>query len=137
MKEISEAHRYAIGVQALSFSPGDNTTYYFGNLPKAPTTTAGISKVYIRAKGVITGAEIYCYSGTAGTAEAWSLYVRVNNATDYLIATVSLSANERVFSNPNLVILVNPGDYIEIKSVHPTWATNPASVVFGGYIHLK
>lgn len=128
---------YTINVQALTSSPADAGTTYFGMLPKAPTTTANTSKVYIRTAGTITAAEIYCYSGTAGTNESWSLYIRRNNTTDFLIATVSTSVSERVFSNTGLSIAVSAGDYIEIKSIQPTWATNPLTTIYGGYIKLN
>lgn len=127
----------AINVLALTSSPADNGTVYFGMLPKAPTTTANISKVYIRKAGTIKIAEIYCYSGTAGTNEAWSLYVRKNNTTDTLIATVSAATSERIFSNTGLSIAVVAGDYIEIKGVQPTWATNPLTTIYGGYIYIE
>ena len=128
---------YTIAVQALTSSPADAATVYFGRLPKAPVTVAGTSKVYIRHAGRIKVADIYCYSGTAGTAEAWSLYIRLNNTTDTLIQTLSVSANERVFTNSALSIAVNAGDYIEIKGIQPTWATNPATTIYGGYIYIE
>jgi hypothetical protein len=128
---------YSINVQALTSSPADGATTYFGMLPKAPTTTANISKIYIRKTGTIKAAEIYCYSGTAGTSEAWSLYIRLNNTTDYLIGTLSVSTNERVFTNTGLNIAVTAGDYIEVKSINPTWATNPLTTIFGGYISIE
>jgi hypothetical protein len=134
---VSGGLGYAINVQALTSSPADAQTVYFGMLPKAPVTTANISKVYVRKAGTIKIAEIYCYSGTAGTAEAWSLYIRKNNTTDYLIATLSVSANERVFSNAALNIAMAAGDYFEIKGVQPTWATNPATTIYGGYIYIE
>lgn len=128
---------YAINVQALTSSPADGQTVYFGMLPKVPTTTANISKVYIRKAGTIKIAEIYCYSGTAGTNQAWSLYIRKNNTTDTLIATLSVATNERVFSNTALSISVAVGDYIEIKGVQPTWTTNPLTCIYGGYIYIE
>lgn len=128
---------YAINVQALTSSPADNATVYFGMLPKAPITTANVSKVYIRKAGTIRIAEIYCYSGTAGTNQTWSLYIRKNNTTDYLIATLSVATNERIFSNTNLSIPMIAGDYFEIKGVQPTWSTNPATTIYGGYVYLE
>ena len=128
---------YAINVQALTSSPADGATIYFGTLPKAPVTTAGTSKIYIRKAGTIKIAEIYCYSGTAGSAENWSINIRKNNSTDTLIATVGASTSERVFSNTTLNIAVVAGDYIEIKCVNPTWATNPLTTIFGGYIYIE
>jgi hypothetical protein len=128
---------YSINVQALTSSPADSVTIYFGNLPKAPTTSANISKIYIRKAGTIKIAEIFCYSGTAGTNESWSLYIRKNNSADTLIATLAVATNERVFSNPNLAIAVAVGDYIEIKAINPLWATNPLTTIFGGYVYIE
>ncbi len=127
---------YAINVQALTSSPTDGQTVYFGMLPKAPTTTANISKCYVRKTCTIQTAEIYCYSGTAGTNEAWSLYIRKNNTTDTLIATVSAATNERVFSNAALSIAMVSGDYFELKSVQPTFATNPLTTIWAGYLYM-
>lgn len=128
---------YVIQVQALTSSPADAATVYFGMLPKAPTTTANISKVYVRKAGTIKIAEIYCYSGTAGTAESWSLYIRKNNTTDYLIATLAVSTSERIFSNTGLSISMSIGDYFEIKGIQPTWVTNPATTIYGGYVYIE
>ena len=124
-------------VMALTSSPTDGATIYFGNLPKAPTTTANISKVHIESDGVIRRANVYCYSGTAGTAENWSLYIRINNTTDYLIETIGVSASERIFNNETLNIPVVAGDYFEIKAINPTWATNPLTTIFGGNIIVE
>jgi hypothetical protein len=128
---------YTLSVQALTSSPVDAQTIYFGNLPKAPVTTANISKVYIPKAGTIKRAEIYCYSGTAGTNQAWSGYIRLNNTTDTLISTLSVATSERVFSNSALSIAVVAGDYFEIKFINPTWATNPLTTIFGGYIYIE
>ena len=133
----AEGIGYTIKVQALTSSPADGATVYFGMLPKTPVTSANTSKVYIRKAGTIKIAEIYCYSGTAGTNESWSLYIRKNNTTDTLIATLAVSASERVFSNTGLSISVVAGDYIEIKGVQPTWATNPLTTIYGGYIYIE
>lgn len=130
------ANGYCLFVQALSVGPADTTPTFFGNTPKVPSGTAGIAKVYIPAAGRIVRAEIYCWSGTAGTAEAWSHYVRMNNATDTLIATLSIAASERIFSNSALSIPVVPGDYFEIKSIPPIWATNPLTTIYGGYVYI-
>jgi hypothetical protein len=128
---------YTLSVQALTSSPADGQTIYFGNLPKAPVTVAATSKVYIPRAGTIKRAEIYCYSGTPGTNQAWSGYIRLNNTTDTLIATLSVATSERVFSNSALSIAVVAGDYFEIKFINPTWATNPLTTIFGGYIYIE
>jgi hypothetical protein len=137
LQGIPGTNNYIIKVQALTSSPADGATVYFGMLPKAPTTTANISKIYIRKAGTIKIAEIYCYSGTAGSAEPWSLYIQKNNTTDYLITTLSVNANERIFSNTGLSITVDIGDYIEIKGIQPAWTTNPLTTIYGGYIYIE
>jgi hypothetical protein len=127
---------YVLPIQALTNSPADSVTNYLGNRPAAPTTTANVSVQIIPTAGTINVAEIYDYSGTAGTNQAYSYYIRVNNANDYLIATLSVATNERVFSNTSMGIAVNAGDYIEIKRVHPVWATNPLTNIVGGYVKV-
>ena len=128
---------YFLHVQALTSSPADAQTVYFGQLPKAPVTTSAGSKVYIRKAGTIKITQIYSFSGTAGTNEAWSLYIRVNDTTDTLIQTVSSATTERIWTNSTLSIAMAAGDYFEIKMVNPTWATNPLTSIFGGYIYLE
>jgi len=128
---------YAINLQALTSSPADTTPFYFGMLPRAISTTAGTNKVYIRKAGTLKVAEIYTYAGTAGTAENVSMYVRVNNSTDYLIKTVGAASKERIFSNTALSIPLAVGDYIEIKCIPPIWVTNPLTFICGGYIYIE
>ena len=128
---------YTLGVMALTSSPADAVTVYFGSLPKAPVTTAATSKVFIPKTGTIKRVDVYCQSSTAGTAEAWPLSIRLNNTTDTLIASLTLATQERIFSNASLNIAVTAGDYIEIKCVNPTWATNPLTTTFGGQIYIE
>lgn len=126
-----------INVQALVSNTADATDYYFGQLPKALQISADISKVYFRNAGIITGANIYAVSGTAGSNENWTLAIRHNNTTDHNIATVALAASERVWNNQSMSITVAAGDYIEIHSLQQTWATNPASTIFAGELTFK
>lgn len=128
---------YAINVQALTSSPADTTPFYFGTKPAAITTTAGQNKIYVRKPGTLKIAELYTYSGTAGSAEEIAMYVRVNNVTDYLISKVSVSANERVFSNSALSISLATGDYFEMKCIPPAWVTNPLTFIVGGYVYIE
>jgi hypothetical protein len=51
--DVTGYQGYSINVQALTSSPTDAQTVYFGMLPKAPTTSANISKVYIRIQLII------------------------------------------------------------------------------------
>lgn len=124
-------------VQNTSSPPASGGTNYFGAYPKGLVTTAGISKVYVLKNGIITKANINCYSGTAGTNENWSLYIRLNNTTDYLIETIGLATNERTFNNESLEIPVLSGEYFELKAVNPPWGTAPATTTFAGNILIK
>ncbi len=128
---------YTIPFQALTSSPTDGQTVYIGSLPKAPTTTAGSTKQYIPRAGTIKKVYVYTYSGTAGTNELWQMLIRINNAADTRIANLSVNTNERVFSNTGLSISVNAGDYFEIKSIQPTWATNPLTTIYGGIVYVE
>ncbi len=114
----------------------DGSTYYFG-LQRALATTAAVTKVYIPKTGTITACYFTTYASTAGTNESISMYVRLNNTTDTLVETESVAANMRVWNNAALSISVVAGDYIELKMVCPTWATNPVMVSMGGYVFIE
>ncbi len=128
---------YTLHVGALTSDPTDGQTTYFGGQLRAPTTTAAIAKVYIQRAGTIKAADVIAYSATAGTNENWTLNIRLNNTTDTAIATVGAATNERRFTNQALAIAVVVGDYIEIKSVQPTWATNPLGTTYGGTLYIE
>jgi hypothetical protein len=128
---------YTLSVQALTSAPADGATIYFGQLPKAPVTVAGNSRVYIRKAGTVKAANIFSFSGTIGTADAWPCSIRLNNTTDTLIESVAANTAERTWDNVSLNISVVVGDYVEIKCVNPTWATNPNTTIFGGYLYVE
>jgi hypothetical protein len=128
---------YTIYVQALTASPADSVANFFGQIPAAPNTVALTRRVYITTTGTITAASISTYAGTAWTAEAWSMYIRKNNTTDYLIQTISLANAERNFINYALNIPLVPWDYIEMKTVNPVWATNPATMIIWWYLYVQ
>lgn len=116
----------------------DKQTLHFGCLPGlAPQATAALAKTYIPRLGYIKSAYIMWNAGTAGTAESFSMYIRKNNSSDTLIATVANNLASKEFINTNLNISVSVGDYIEIKIICPTWATNPANVRVGGIIYVE
>lgn len=118
-------------------SPVDGETVYIGNAT-TKSVTAGTRKTYIRRAGRLTVAEIYTYADTvAGSNENWSFYIRLNNTTDTLIATIGTTGPERIFSNTAMGIAVAAGDYIELKMVNPTWGTNPTGVQIYGYVLIQ
>lgn len=136
--ELQQAYTVSIGAGLLTtFS--DGATTYFGGFPSAPpASTGGQRRVYLPKSGTITNVFIFSLCLTvAGSSEAWPLYLRVNNSTDTLIQTVSSANAHRLWSNTNLSIPVQAGDYFEIKSVAPTWATNPVDGYFSGIVFVE
>ncbi len=131
---------YALTVAAVTFNPADNATYYMGQLPAlAPTTTAAIRRVLIPKTGTLKAAYLLAYvNGTLGSATNTSFYVRVNNGTDYTVSTTTtLNATPVNITNSSMSVSVTAGDYIEIKVVCPTWATNPTNVVLSGSLYIE
>ena len=127
---------YALSVSCTIGSPADSTSYYFGAIyGQFINGTAGRNKAYVPKSGTITAAQIFI-NGTACSAEDVSVYVRVNNTTDYLIQTQAVGA-QTVFANVALSGAVSAGDYIEIKIVCPAWATNPTAWYIGGYVYIE
>lgn len=129
---------YCLNVRAASQSTTtDSQTLYWGGMIVAPSTTANRWRVYCPKAGTIKAAYIFSYAGTAGTAEAWPMSIRKNNTTDYLIQSLTVATNDRVWQNQALSISVVAGDYLEIKEVTPAWVTNPATVTRTGQIYIE
>lgn len=132
---------YALPFQSTApASFAASTTYFHGMVAKslAASTTAARNKIYIRRAGVIRVAEVYTYTTTtAGSNEAWTMSVRLNDTTDYAIATVSAATNERTWTNTSINITVAAGDFIEIKNVTPAWGTAPVSTNLAGYVLVE
>jgi hypothetical protein len=130
---------YQIPVMAGNHSPNDSTTYYIGGNPAAPSTTAAQHRIYFgHNTGRITLANVYTHAVTvAGSNENWSAYIRLNDTTDYLIATLALATANRLFFNDALDIDLVYGDFFQIKFVAPAWATNPTGVGYGGYVFVE
>jgi hypothetical protein len=130
---------YTIQNQFLTGTWANSTTYYWGMQPAAVATTAGYRKTYIQKGGTIRAADIYIYSGTAGSNTAWPIYIVKNGDTGQTnaIGSVSAAANERHWSNTSLNIAVAAGDYIEIMSITGLIPTKPATSIGGGYIYIE
>ena len=127
-------------LSSVAASPADGTTYYFGsNVVATLNTTAGRARIYIPAAGTIDACYLFLTTtGTLGSSETSTISIRLNNTTDTTVSAAVL-ANEAVtaFSNNGLSIAVVAGDYIEMKWVTPTWATNPTNVCISAQIHIK
>jgi hypothetical protein len=130
---------YTIMNQFLTGTWANSTTYYWGTIPAAVTSTAGQRKTYIQKAGTIRAADIYIYSGTAGSNTAWPIYIIKNGGASlsYAIGTVSAATQERHWSNTSLNVPVAAGDYIEIRTDIGLVPVKPATSIGGGYIYIE
>lgn len=121
----------------LATTTDAQTIFFGGAAGLAPGTTADLTPIYVPKTGTLKRAYVFANAGTAGSNEAWAMNLRLNNATDTQIASVSASTANRLWSNTGLSIAVAQGDRLELKTVCPTWATNPANVRFGGVLYVE
>lgn len=127
-------------LQALAFNPADSTSYFVGDIFSiAPLGVGGIVGFYLPKATTLYAAGVKFINSVAGTNEASSVYIRVNNTTDYLISasvdnSIGLNVVSAVFGSP---VSLNAGDYIEIKWVTPAWVTNPTGVFIIGSAFFK
>ena len=134
---IRKSGAYALCGGYAGFTPADAETDFFGICLRG-VTTGGLVKVYIPRTAQIRVAEVFWNGATVvGSNENISIYVRVNDTTDYLIATVGDANQLKRFNNTALNIPVVQGDYIEIKCVFPTWATNPTGILLSWLLLLQ
>lgn len=128
---------YLLHFGAITSSLSKSSTSYTGSPDDSASGTSAARRLYIRKAGAIKIAELYTYSLTAGSNEAWSVYVRLNDTSDTLIDTVSAATNARRWTNSALNIAVAAGDYIEIKDVTPNWGTAAQFTSWGGYVYIQ
>jgi len=114
----------------------DSLTYYVAGSPGTGIVDAsGTHKFTMVESGTIRFVTVNTYSTTAaGTAENISVYIRKNNTTNYLVATIGIAEKLRVFTNANMNVPLIAGDYFEVIIVCPAWATNPTATRIGGIV---
>ena len=125
---------------AASFSPADSFSYYWGDSDRAPGGGGIVLyfSMYFREAGTITAGEIKWQTGsTAGSGENVSIYVRLNNTTDYLVATVGNTTAYKEFSNTSMSVPIVSGDFICMKMTTPAWVTNPLQVYLSGNLTFE
>lgn len=108
------------------FSPADSTTYYFGVWDGlTPHTASDTRRIYVMQTGIITAVSLF-FTGTAGSSETSTLWIRKNDTTDYTVTTtLNLSFAKYNAFVTGLSIPITAGDYIVFKWTTPAWATNP------------
>lgn len=115
----------------------DAQTIFFGASLAAPTTTAGINRIYIPQAGTLRVARVYARCTTAGTNQSWTTFMQLNSSTNITIEALSAATNDRTWVNSGLSQALAAGDYLEFRSVNPTWTTNPANCLFSGVIYVS
>lgn len=119
-----------------NYNPGDAGNNYFGPFAafNSAQTVANVRKMYLNRCNITRVQVTIIVATVTGTTETASLYVRVNNTTDYLVgSTLQYDQAEQSFNFTGLNIPIADGDYIEMKVVNPTWATNPTGVTLRGF----
>jgi hypothetical protein len=95
-------------------------------------------KTLSKATSTVTTGTINISPGTYPESGTLNLKAGVSiEGSNKTTTIISASASERIFSNTGLNISLNAGDYIEIKGVQPTWATNPLTTIYGGYLYFE
>jgi hypothetical protein len=108
------------------YNPTDSAIGYFSEIVGSVLENTPLyRKVQLPIPCKIIGASHYENTGAATSNEDWSLYIRKNNTTDYLIATVANTDAFKWWTNMNLNISLLPTDFFEMKFVNPIWVTNP------------
>lgn len=124
---------------AVFASPGDGTTTYWGNMA-AETGVAAIAPIYMqRCRIFRVDYSVYSFGMEVPSGETATVSVRVNDTTDYTVSSSVAFDNDpfELFSNTAMNVPIAEGDYIEFKTVYPTWTTNPTSVLLSATVHIE
>lgn len=124
-------------ITGANSSMTDGATYYWGSSGAfGANSNQGLTRIYNLTGKTITIVAVSTFiRWTPGTSESASVYLRYNNTTDYLIGTVDGDVQQTELSLTGQSIAWASGDYVEMKMVNPTWATNPSNMNAGGQIH--
>lgn len=122
-------------------SPVDATQYnvgcYYGSAPIVTGSGENTVRIYIPRSGVITKCYFTVIGDPSATNETGTVSIRVNNATDNTVSSsVTFNAYQSYYNNTSLNIPVTEGNYIWVKVLTPTWATNPNILGILGQIEL-
>ena len=130
--------RQSVTIMATTFNPADATESFFGSHPAAPSAASDKYRIKVLTAMTLYAGKVSVYSSTAGSNEAWNLYVLHNNVTSHLIGSVATSANLREWSFTSWTIgALAVGDTLELWLDNPTWATNPSGCTIGGQLHFQ
>jgi hypothetical protein len=138
---VDGIHGYGYTLQGGSnaLNPVDATTYYCGGIyAGAASVYDGVQRIRVPKAGTIKYIYVDFLNAATGTAETSTISLRLNSSADTSIsAVVKNDATVNSVSNTGLSIAVVAGDYIELKWVTPTWATNPTSVFITFVVYIE
>lgn len=120
-----------------AITAADATTYYAGGDPTGATPTSyANARVEMRKAGTVKGysLKVRC---AAGSNETVSHYLRINDTTDFGQVDSTYDANVRDLNVSGLSQAVAVGDFLALKIVCPTWATNPTLVRWYVVVYLE
>jgi hypothetical protein len=120
-------------------NPNDSTAYNAGMIAGSVLTTTYANASFSSPKdGVIRSIHFNISSATTvGTAENWTIELRVNDTTNYTVATVATTDTLRKWVNNNLNIPIKTTDTMTIRTTTPAWVTNPEGCRGGGFILVE
>lgn len=122
-------------------NPLDATTYYMnflllsilnGNSTTTAPSVVSVANPPMPCALTLTGIHLAVVSGTPGSAETGTGYIRVNNTTDTTIFNNVLKwdAVTNLYSSTGLSIALAAGDFFTFKFTTPTFATNPIGTYY-------
>lgn len=124
---IKQNGSYALSCGFTTNNPPASSTLYFGQCNDSYNDAATRRKIYPQRAGKIS-AVAGEFVNVASSSEKSSLYIRVNNTTDYLVSSkIATDTNSNYFSNNALSVPIADGDFFELKLVTPAWTTAPTS----------
>lgn len=123
--QIDSKLGYALQLsKSAAGNPADASTYYIATVTVF-SSLQGWAPIYIPFPGTIK-AVFGTISQVAGSAETSTLSLLLNGSTNIVISsTLVHNTVNTPFSKTDISQQVVAGDYIELKWITPTWATNP------------
>lgn len=117
---------YVLQSSCANVNPADSTDYYIGGqFSAAPQTSIGVMLGIPIPKTGTVKAVVVRNIFTAGTNEAVTFNLRLNNTTDTALTSGDFSSSPNVLLTTGLSLAVTQNDYLHLKVTTPNWATNP------------
>ena len=134
---LAPSESFVLQATSGTISPADGQVTYIWQ-GSQNTLTAADSRIYVFKKCILKKMFIYARTSVAPTSELSTLEIIVNGTTSYTVTnSYDMSTQTlRNYSNQNLNIPLNPGDYFCLKRTVPTWVTNPTNVVLNAFFGL-